>query len=106
MLAAVHPRDEPVTAIIVGAGFAGLSAAIECTLRGLKVIVYESTKQLTAVGALIPLAPSPIQAQVVLIRPSNILIKQETWSISPRTRPESWVDGGTRRRKCAASIAS
>lgn len=53
MPSSVHSEDEPVTAIIVGAGFAGISAAIECTQRGLKVKVYESAKQLTAVGTLV-----------------------------------------------------
>jgi 2-polyprenyl-6-methoxyphenol hydroxylase-like FAD-dependent oxidoreductase len=36
--------------IFVGAGFAGLATAIECTQRGMKVKVYESARKLTALG--------------------------------------------------------
>jgi NADPH-dependent 2,4-dienoyl-CoA reductase/sulfur reductase-like enzyme len=48
---AVQPKMESPTVIVVGAGYAGLSTAIECTLRGMKVKMYESAKQLTPVGS-------------------------------------------------------
>lgn len=42
--------DSAFNVIVVGAGFAGLSTAIECTQRGMKVKVYESARKLTALG--------------------------------------------------------
>lgn len=33
--------DKPLSVVIVGAGFAGLTAAIECANRGMRVTVVE-----------------------------------------------------------------
>ena len=51
MPAAVQPKMESPTVIVVGAGYAGLSTAIECTLRGMKVKMYESAEDLKPVGS-------------------------------------------------------
>lgn len=45
------------TAIIVGAGFAGITAAVECAQRGIQVKVYEAAKSLTALGLLLHFQP-------------------------------------------------
>jgi len=42
--------------IIVGAGLAGLSAAISCSLAGHNVLVTESAKELAEVGTLLLIA--------------------------------------------------
>lgn len=48
--AAMGSNFEPVSAIVVGAGFAGLATAIELSRRGNHVWVFESVKTLTNAG--------------------------------------------------------
>lgn len=42
-----------ITAIIIGAGYAGLAAAIELARNGIKVKVFEAVSRLTNQGALL-----------------------------------------------------
>ena len=44
---------EPIRVIVVGAGFAGLTAAIECKRKGCSVVVLESFKELKPLGDII-----------------------------------------------------
>jgi thioredoxin reductase len=46
--------------IVVGAGFGGLTAAIECARKGHKVQVLERTPQWTQLGDIISLSGSPL----------------------------------------------
>ena len=43
-------QPDPVNVIVVGAGFGGLTAAIEMRRKGANVTVFESTKRLTEQG--------------------------------------------------------
>ncbi|KAK9796563.1 putative FAD-binding domain-containing protein [Seiridium cardinale] len=47
-----------IKAIIIGAGFAGLGAAIECVRQGHEVEVFEQARDFTALGDLIVLTPN------------------------------------------------
>jgi 2-polyprenyl-6-methoxyphenol hydroxylase-like FAD-dependent oxidoreductase len=42
--------SKPVEVIIVGAGFAGLTAAIECQRKGHSVTVFEKIKDIKPLG--------------------------------------------------------
>jgi 2-polyprenyl-6-methoxyphenol hydroxylase-like FAD-dependent oxidoreductase len=44
-----------IKVIIVGAGFAGLSLAIECVRNGHEVQIFESAKQFSPLGILLSL---------------------------------------------------
>jgi 2-polyprenyl-6-methoxyphenol hydroxylase-like FAD-dependent oxidoreductase len=46
--------ENKLSAIIIGAGYAGLAAAIELARNGIKVRVFESVSKLTNQGTLIP----------------------------------------------------
>ncbi|OCL07422.1 salicylate hydroxylase [Glonium stellatum] len=46
-------NPEPVRVIVVGAGFAGLTAAIECKRKGCSVLMLESFKELKPLGDVI-----------------------------------------------------
>lgn len=45
-----QPSAAPVKVIVVGAGFAGLTAAIECQRKGQAVVVYEKIKDIKPLG--------------------------------------------------------
>ena len=45
-----HGQPARVSVIIVGAGFAGLTAAIECQRKGHSVAVYEKLKEIKPLG--------------------------------------------------------
>jgi 2-polyprenyl-6-methoxyphenol hydroxylase-like FAD-dependent oxidoreductase len=44
-------QSEQINIIVVGAGYGGLSAAIELTKKGCKVRVFEAAKKLTNQGS-------------------------------------------------------
>ncbi len=46
--------DSKLSAIIIGAGYAGLAAAIELARNGIKVRVFESVSKLTNQGIWVP----------------------------------------------------
>src|ERR1700761_3368009 len=54
----MHRVDEPLNIGIVGAGLAGLAAAISCALAGHAITVYEAAKELAEVGAGLQITPN------------------------------------------------
>jgi 2-polyprenyl-6-methoxyphenol hydroxylase-like FAD-dependent oxidoreductase len=52
------PENNPCCVIIVGAGFAGLTAAIECHRKGQDVLLLESFPELKILGDIISFAPN------------------------------------------------
>jgi 2-polyprenyl-6-methoxyphenol hydroxylase-like FAD-dependent oxidoreductase len=46
--------ENKISAIIIGAGYAGLAAAIELARNGIQVRVFESVSKLTNQGMMIP----------------------------------------------------
>lgn len=54
-MAISYPRKAPsgIKVIIVGAGFAGLTAAIECHRKGHEVTVFEKVAELKPLGDII-----------------------------------------------------
>lgn len=52
------PPSTGIKVIIVGAGFAGLTAAIECHRKGHEVLVLESFPELKILGDIISFAPN------------------------------------------------
>lgn len=48
-----HAQQSGIRVVIVGAGFAGLTAAIECTRKGHSCIVLESVKEMKQLGDII-----------------------------------------------------
>ncbi|KAJ5888757.1 MAK1-like monooxygenase [Penicillium taxi] len=55
---ATAPKPTGVKVVIVGAGFAGLTAAIECHRQGHHVEIYESFPELKALGDIISFGPN------------------------------------------------
>jgi len=47
----VSQAEVQVSVIVVGAGYAGLSAAIELTRKGVKVKVFEAASKVTSQGS-------------------------------------------------------
>ncbi|KAF2652762.1 FAD/NAD(P)-binding domain-containing protein [Lophiostoma macrostomum CBS 122681] len=52
------PRQTGIKVIIVGAGFGGLTAAIECKRRGHDPVIYESFPELKILGDIISFGPN------------------------------------------------
>ncbi|KAM0721729.1 hypothetical protein Q7P37_002654 [Cladosporium fusiforme] len=50
--------SSPLSITIVGAGLAGLAAAVSCSLAGHKVLVLESAKELAEIGAGLQITPN------------------------------------------------
>ncbi|KAK5216001.1 hypothetical protein LTR96_011014 [Exophiala xenobiotica] len=50
MISRTEPERKPLTVIVVGAGFGGLAAAIECRRRGMEVILLEKHKAIVSYG--------------------------------------------------------
>lgn len=48
-----HVQPSGIRVVIVGAGFAGLTAAIECTRKGHSCIVLDSVKEMKQLGDII-----------------------------------------------------
>jgi len=46
----MESSTKPINVIIVGAGFAGLTAAIECQRKGHHVTVFEKIKDMKPLG--------------------------------------------------------
>ena len=44
------PNSSGITVIVIGLGFAGAVAAVECHRKGHKVIVFEGAKAMTTAG--------------------------------------------------------
>lgn len=54
-----HPRSpDPLDIIVIGAGLSGLAAAISCSLSGHRVTIFESTEELSEVGAGLQVTPN------------------------------------------------
>lgn len=58
MATSQRPPSTGIKVIIVGAGFAGLTAAIECHRKGHEVLVLESFPELKLLGDIISFAPN------------------------------------------------
>ncbi len=58
MATSERPPSTGIKVIIVGAGFAGLTAAIECHRKGHEVLVLESFPELKLLGDIISFAPN------------------------------------------------
>lgn len=56
-----HTPDSSIRVIIVGAGFAGLTAAIECHRKGHQVLVLESFTELKVLGDVISFGPNSVR---------------------------------------------
>ncbi|NEB79638.1 NAD(P)-binding protein, partial [Streptomyces sp. SID14478] len=56
------PRRRPATAVVIGGGIGGLTAALALHLRGWHVSVLERARELKPVGAGISLAPNALRA--------------------------------------------
>jgi len=44
------PRSSGITVIIIGLGYAGGVAAVECHRKGHRVIIFEQAKEIKALG--------------------------------------------------------
>lgn len=105
-MAATNERPLPtgIHVIIVGAGFAGLTAAIECHRKGHSVLVLESFPELKILGDIISFAPNSgrifqrwpgVDAQLdpIIHKSDGLLMKtwegdtllKQTWSIEQRS---------------------
>jgi 2-polyprenyl-6-methoxyphenol hydroxylase-like FAD-dependent oxidoreductase len=58
MASSAHPAKSGIRVIVVGAGFAGLTAAIECHRKGHDVLILESFPELKILGDIISFAPN------------------------------------------------
>lgn len=78
----------PLSIIIVGAGLAGLSAAIACALGGHKVLVLEGTRELAEIGAGLQITPN---ASKILLRWG--LPMEEAWAEPSFCTVHRYADG-------------
>ncbi|KAK7974425.1 hypothetical protein PG989_016273 [Apiospora arundinis] len=75
------PPRSPLTVLIVGAGFAGLTAAIECHRHGLRPIVLDKFKALKPLGDIISFASNSSR---IFERWPGVAEQMEPLSLRPR----------------------
>ncbi|KAK6857186.1 monooxygenase [Apiospora arundinis] len=80
-LHAPAPSPIPLTVLIVGAGFAGLTAAIECHRHGLRPIVLDKFKALKPLGDIISFASNSSR---IFERWPGVAEQMEPLSLRPR----------------------
>lgn len=61
------PNSSGITVIIIGLGYAGCVAAVECHRKGHRVIVFEQAPEITALG---------MKTRIVVVTSSNSLRRQ------------------------------
>lgn len=70
--------QERLSVVVVGAGIAGLSAAVACALGGHQVTVLEGAKELAEIGAGFQITPN---ASKILFRWGLEPKMKETWAV-------------------------
>lgn len=107
MATSERPPSTGIKVIIVGAGFAGLTAAIECHRKGHEVLVLESFPELKILGDIISFAPNSgrifqrwegVDAKLDPIIHKSDGLRIKTWKGSDLTK-QTWGEEGKKYGK-------
>lgn len=82
--------NPPLSIIIVGAGIAGLSAAVSCALGGHNVVVLEGAKALAEIGAGFQITPN---ASKILLKWGLRAEMEKVWAVPSTCSVHRYADG-------------